>query len=91
MGVKILKFYIVPHTAGLMDIDYTTLSQGFIVSDTQAYVELLPDTAPRESWQEITEAEFNVAKPVISTPSPPATLEEKVDALGVMMVQIMLK
>jgi len=63
--------------AGELDIDYRFLSEGIQISETEAYVCLRPGYEVRETWQEITEEEFNQARPAIPPP-PPAdpTLEE---------------
>lgn len=83
-------YYKVPINDGVLDIDYNFLEHGVGVSQTEAYVKLREGYTIRPSWQSITEEEWLLAQ---SNPEPEQspTLEEKVDVLGVMMVQLMLK
>lgn len=106
-----MKYYRVPVNNGEFDIDYLYLVEGVGVSDTEAYVKLREGFDIRESWQEITELEWQAFKDslLIAEPvTPPsvttlmgqyivqqtlknAELEQKIDAAGVGIVQLMLK
>jgi hypothetical protein len=85
-----MHYFIVPVNSGVLDIDYEYLQEGIQTSDTQAYVVLREGFEIRATWQEITEDQFDGARPVIIPNPPDPTLADKVDALGVMMVQLML-
>lgn len=75
-------YFIVPVNNGLLDVDYEDLTEGIQTSETQCYVKLRGDFTRRDSWQEITEAEFEAVIPPRPVPSPsPETTEQKLARL----------
>lgn len=57
-----MNYYIVPVNDGLLDIDYLYLQEGVQTSATECYVKLRDGAEPRETWQEITEEQFEQVK-----------------------------
>lgn len=57
-----MVYYIVPVNNGLLDIDYLYLQEGIQTSATECYVKLRDGATVRDSWQVITEDQFNQAK-----------------------------
>ena len=55
-------FYIVPVTDGKLDIDYRDLQEGVQTTADTCHVRLRDGAEVRESWTEITEADFVQAK-----------------------------
>jgi len=51
-------FAIVPIVDGTLDIDYLNMIEGKTISSTQAVVMLRDGVTRRDTWQEITEAEY---------------------------------
>lgn len=71
-----MRYFIVPIKDGLIDIDYSFLQEGVQSSSDHCYVSLREGFEVRESWQEITEEEFNMVKPVNPVPTTPIALDE---------------
>lgn len=55
-------FYIVLVENGKLDIDYRDLQEGVQTTADTCHVKLRDEAEVRESWTEITEAEFNQVK-----------------------------
>lgn len=62
-------FYKVPTNNGILDIDYSFLIEGVQISTTECYVKLKNNALVRDSWQEVTEEEFNQIKESLLAPS----------------------
>jgi hypothetical protein len=83
-------YAIVPAIDGVPQIGTVRLINGISISETEAVVHVEGEL--QEGWTELTEAEYQVLVPPAPQPSSPEpTLAEKVDALGMMLVQLMLK
>ena len=54
--------YIVPIENGVLDIDYRDLQEGVQTTAETCHVKLRDGAEVRESWTEITEADFVQAK-----------------------------
>ena len=63
-----MVYYRVPVVNGALDIDYSYLQEGLHFTQNECYVKLRDGAAPRLTWQEITEEEFNLAKESLSSP-----------------------
>jgi len=63
-----MVYYIVPVNNGILDIDYFFLAQGVQLSETECYVALRAGAEVRQSWQAITEEQFNTAKVNMNEP-----------------------
>ncbi len=74
-------YYLVPITKGLLDVDYEYMEQGIQISDTSAYVKLREGYTIRESWQAITEEEWQAVLPVMPDSVPIETTEQKLARL----------
>jgi len=57
-----MNYFIVPVNDGVLDIDYLYLQEGVQNSETECYVKLKSGAYVRESWQSITEEQFNIIK-----------------------------
>ena len=57
-----MKYYIVPVNSGDLDIDYRDLQEGVQTTADTCHVKLRDGAEVRDSWAEITEAEFSQAK-----------------------------
>ena len=57
-----MRYYIVPVNNGVLDIDYRDLQEGIHTNADTCHVRLRDGAEVRESWTEITEAEFLQAK-----------------------------
>jgi hypothetical protein len=72
-----MKYFKIPNVNGVLDIDYIDLLEGITISVTEAVVSLRDETEQRETWEIITEEEFNQYKPEAPTSSStPTTMEE---------------
>lgn len=56
-------FYMVPIIEGVLDIDYNFMLEGIMISAASAYVKMREGHIVRESWVEITQAEFDAVRP----------------------------
>lgn len=63
-----MSYFIVPVNDGLLDIDYYYLIEGIQISATQCYVALREGFTVRDTWEEITEEQFNEVKALINEP-----------------------
>lgn len=73
--------YKVPINNGELDIDYVYLMEAIQVSDSECYVKMRDDAVRRDSWQEITEEEFEAVKPPIPEPVLAETTDQKLARL----------
>ena len=62
-------YFIVPVNDGLLDIDYADLIQGIQTSATECYVKLRDQAVPRETWNVITEADFETIRESLEPPA----------------------
>lgn len=74
-------YYKVPINNGELDIDYVYLMEAIQVSDSECYVKMRDEAVRRDSWQEITEEEFEAVKPPIPEPVPAETVDQKLARL----------
>ena len=63
--------FIVPVHSGVLDIDYRDLEEGVQTAADTCHVRLRNGAEVRESWMEITEAEFVQAKVDVGLLEPP--------------------
>lgn len=56
-------FYKVPIIEGVLDIDYNFMTEGIMTSAASAYVKMREGHTVKESWVEITQAEFDAVRP----------------------------
>lgn len=56
-----MKYYKVPSSNGVLDIDYADMLEGFTISETTACVSVV-NAELRESWQELSEIGYNQEK-----------------------------
>ena len=57
-----MLYFVVPVNNGLLDIDYGDLIEGIQTSATECYVKLRDIATIRDTWQAITEEQFNTIK-----------------------------
>lgn len=74
-------YFKVSVIGGEVDINYTHMEECHIIADEKAIVKLRPGFEVRETWEEITEAEFTLARPVIEPPTPEPSNGEIKDLL----------
>jgi hypothetical protein len=96
------RYFKIPIINNEPDMDnesYEYSEHGIIQENKEFRIDKFPDNfnKPRNSWIEVTREEYLTSFPTIiesetgSGLDSSPTLEEKVDALGIMMVQLMLK
>lgn len=63
------KYFVVPVSNGVLDIEYRDLIQGIQTSATECYVKLREQAEPRGTWTTITEQEFEAVKESLEPPA----------------------
>ena|SRR5690625_2528538 len=76
-----MLYFKVPVIDGVMDIDYSYLSNGIGLNGEQAVVELREGADVRESWEPITKDEFESHIPQEEDSQRKPSLEDKIDQL----------
>jgi hypothetical protein len=71
-------YYKIPILNGVLDIDYEYLEIGCAISENEAYVKIREGAIPRDSWEEISKADFEaVCPPQVEEHLESETVEQK--------------